>query len=131
MRHHLLVTLAVLASVRFAGCASAPKPPEDPGISMQVTAIRKGGDGVLVTTQFTDRDGTVLAAPQVLATVGEDAIVSIAGGDPSIEVVVQSRTEGRLAIVEVAATVRYADGRTASPVASLSTSWGLESRSGR
>jgi hypothetical protein len=131
MRRPLALPLAVLASVLFSACASAPKPIEAPGISMEVTAVRQGADGVLVTTRFTNQDGTILAAPQVLATVGEDASISIAGGDPTIDVVVQSRAEGRLAIVEVAATVRYADGRTASPLANLSTSWGLASRSGR
>lgn len=131
MRRPPLVPLALLASVLLCACASPPRPVEDPGISMEVTAVRQGADGVLVTMRFSDRSGTILAAPQAIATVGEDATISIAGGDPTIDVVVQSRAQGRLAIVEVAATVRYADGRTASPVASLSTSWGLESRSGR
>lgn len=131
MPRPLAATLALLASVLLSACAAAPKPVEDPGISMEVTAIRQGADAVLVATRFFAEDGTILAAPQVLARVGEDATITIAGGDPSIEVLVKSRTEGRLAIVEVAASVRYADGRSASPVASLSTSWGLESRSGR
>ena len=42
---------------------------------MEVTAVRQGADGVLVTTRFTNQDGTILAAPQVLATVGEDASI--------------------------------------------------------
>lgn len=123
--------LHLLPLVLLAACASSPRSAPDVGISMEVTAVRQGADGVLVTARLSDRAGTILAAPQVLAKVGEDATVAIAGGDPSIEFLVKSREEGRLAVVEVAAKVRYADGRVASPVASLSTSWGLPSRSGR
>jgi hypothetical protein len=125
MRPQLLVFLLL------AACTSSPKSATDPGISMEVTAVRQGADEVLVTTQISDRAGTILAAPQVLAKIGEDATVAIAGGDPAIDVVVKSREQGRLAVVDVSASVRFADGRTASPVASLSTSWGLPSRSGR
>jgi hypothetical protein len=105
MRCQLLVYLLL------AACTSSPKSATDPGISMEVTAVRQGVDEVLVTAQFTDESGAILAAPR--------------------DVVVKSREQGRLAVVDVSASVRYADGRTASPVASLSTSWGLPSRSGR
>jgi hypothetical protein len=123
--------LHLLALVLLAACASPPKPAADPGISMEVAAVRQGADAVMVSMRFIDASGQVMAAPQIVAKVGEDASVAIDGGDPAIEVVVTSREEGRLAVVEVAAKVRYADGRVVSPVASLSTSWGLPSRSGR
>jgi type II secretory pathway component HofQ len=128
---HRRMRLRLLLLILLAACASSPKPAADPGISMEVTAVRQGADEVLVTAQFTDESGAILAAPRVLAKVGEDATVAIAGGDPAIDVVVKSREQGRLLVVDVSASVRYADGRTASPVASLSTSWGLPSRSGR
>ncbi len=109
----------------LVGCAAPPTPVE-PEVSLSVSAVRQGPDAVEVQMTIADA-GNVLAAPRVLAKIGEDASVQIAGGDPEIEIQVTSRSEGRLVDVQVAATIRYADGRTMTPIARLNASWGLQS----
>jgi len=73
--------------------------------------------------------GAVLAAPRVVARIGEPATIEISG-DPSISITVSTTAEGRLVRVDVEGVVRSADGREARPVASLTASWGIPSASG-
>ncbi|MBM4106315.1 MAG: hypothetical protein FJ257_08510 [Phycisphaerae bacterium] len=118
--------------VLICSCASRPKASETAGVlsvRMDVSAVRQGAESVAVDVVLSEPAGAVLAAPRVVARIGEPATIEISG-DPSISITVSTTAEGRLVRVDVEGVVRSADGREARPVASLTASWGIPSASG-
>jgi len=134
MPHRRRWTIQGLAAslLLTCSCTSRPTASEAAGVlpvRMDVSAVRQGADSVAVDVVLSEPAGGVLAAPRVVARIGEPATIEISG-DPSIAVTISTAAEGRLVRVDVEGVVRSADGREARPVASLTASWGIPSASG-
>lgn len=115
----------------------------DSRVAMEVNAARRGAGRIEISIRLNDAEGEVIAAPRVVARVGEPARVVIGGEvaagvvsgtatGPRVEIEIDSWTSssvgGGIVEVTVAATIVFANGRIERPVAALSVGVGPPAR---